>query len=161
MNKNITGQLEGGCTCGEIRYRLKKKPLIVHCCHCSWCQKESGSAFALNAMIEAEEVELIQGQAELTNNPSPSGKGQKFYRCPTCKITLWSNYAGGGDALRFVRQGTLDDPNQAPPDMNIFTSTKQDWLQLSDDLPAFEEYYSAAEHWPEDSLRRIKAIKPS
>src|SRR5258706_8712188 len=99
---------DGGCTCRRLRYRMTSKPLFVHCCHCRWCQRETGSAFALNAMIEAERVELLEGGApEIFDTPSSSGKGQKIARCPSCRIALWSNYAGAGDAVRFVRVGTL------------------------------------------------------
>jgi hypothetical protein len=153
--------IEGGCACGEVRYRMTSKPLIVHCCHCTWCQRESGSAFALNAMIEAQRVELIQGEPETTMIPSNSGEGQKFSRCPSCRITLWSNYAGAGDAIRCIRVGSLDQPDQMPPDVHIFTSTKQDWVTLSDEVPVFEEYYRAKEVWPQESQQRYKTLKSS
>src|SRR5208282_3785151 len=105
-----TSYFEGGCTCGFVRYRMSGGPLFVHCCHCSWCQRETGSAFALNAMIEAERVQLLQGEVEVIETPSQSGKGQRISRCPTCKIAVWSNYVGAGDAVRFVRVGSLDEP---------------------------------------------------
>jgi hypothetical protein len=107
--------LDGGCDCGEVRYRMTNGPLFVNCCHCRWCQRESGASFALNAMIEAERMELLQGEPELVDTPSNSGKGRKTWRCPTCRIAVWSNYAGGGDAVRFVRVGTLDEPTACRP----------------------------------------------
>src|SRR5262249_7683836 len=112
--------MEGGCTCGAVRYRLAAEPLFVHCCHCRWCQRETGAAFALNAMIEADRVVLLNGEIEIVPTPSKSGKGQKIARCPNCRVALWSNYAGAGDAVRFVRVGTLDDPDALPPDIHIF-----------------------------------------
>ncbi|MGH8403380.1 MAG: GFA family protein, partial [Gammaproteobacteria bacterium] len=99
--------VEGACTCRAVRYRMTGKPLFVHCCHCRWCQRETGASFALNAMIEADHVILLQGEVEVISTPSNSGKGQKISRCPTCRIALWSNYSGAGDAIRFVRVGTL------------------------------------------------------
>src|SRR5271163_1978109 len=110
--------LQGACTCGAVRYQLMSAPLYVHCCHCRWCQRETGAAFALNAMIEANRVELLEGTPEMVQTPSNSGKGQKIIRCPTCRVALWSNYAGGGDAVRFVRVGTLDTPDALPPDIH-------------------------------------------
>ena len=107
------GALEGGCTCRAVRYRMTKRPLIVHCCHCRWCQRETGTAFALNALVESQFVELTAGEVEIINTPSNSGKGQKIARCPRCRIAVWSNYAGAGDALRFVRVGSLDEPDTA------------------------------------------------
>ncbi|MES2958662.1 MAG: GFA family protein [Pseudomonadota bacterium] len=145
---------EGGCTCRAVRYSMSGEPLVVHCCHCRWCQRETGTAFALNAMIEAERVQLLAGAVEEVDTPSLSGKGQKISRCPRCRIALWSNYAGAGEALRFVRVGTLDEPDRLPPDIHIFTSSKQPWVLLPPGKPAVAEYYRASEHWPPESLQR-------
>jgi hypothetical protein len=150
--------LEGGCTCRAVRYRMTSSPLFVHCCHCRWCQRETGASFALNAMIEADRVELLQGQPEVVNTPSNSGKGQKIARCPTCRIALWSNYAGAGDAVRFVRVGTLDEPDRLPPDIHIFTSSKQPWVVLPAGTPAMAEYYDREKYWPAASLERRRAL---
>lgn len=153
------GAMDGGCTCGAVRYRLNAKPLFVHCCHCSWCQRETGSAFAVNAMIEAAQVELLRGEPVRRTLPSASGKGQVFWRCPDCGVTLWSNYAGAGPAIHFVRAGTLDEPSRAPPDIHIYTSSKQPWVQLPVDAPAVAEFYKLPDHWPADSLARFKAAR--
>ena len=117
--------LAGGCDCGYIRYRLECPPLFVHCCHCRWCQRETGASFALNALIEADRVTQLGAEPEVVNTPSESGKGQKIARCPKCRIAVWSNYAGAGPSLRFVRVGTLDEPDHLPPDIHIFTASKQ------------------------------------
>ena len=150
--------LDGGCTCRAVRYRMTSKPLFVHCCHCSWCQRESGAAFALNAMIEADRVVLLEGAPEAVNTPTNSGKGQKIWRCPTCRVALWSNYAGAGDAIRFVRVGTLDAPGRLPPDIHIFTSSKQPWVMLPATTPAVPEYYDRTRFWPAASLERFRAL---
>jgi hypothetical protein len=150
---------EGGCTCRAVRYRMTSRPLFVHCCHCRWCQRETGASFALNAMIEAERVELVQGEPEAVDTPSNSGKGQKILRCPRCKVALWSNYAGAGDALRFVRVGTLDEPDRLPPDIHIFTVSKQPWVVLPPGMPAVDEYYDRNKYWPAESIARRKAMR--
>jgi hypothetical protein len=150
---------EGGCVCRAVRYRMTSRPLFVHCCHCRWCQRESGAAFGLNALIEADRVEVLQGEVVMIATPSNSGKGQKVARCPTCHVALWSNYAGAGDALRFVRVGTLDDPDQCPPDIHIFTASKQPWVVLPTTTPAVAEYYKASAHWPTESLSRLTTLK--
>jgi hypothetical protein len=149
---------EGGCTCRTVRYRMTSRPLFVNCCHCTWCQRETGSAFAINAMIEADRVELLRGAVDVVDTPSLSGKGQKIARCPHCRIALWSNYGGAGDAVRFVRVGTLDARNRLPPDVHIFTSTKQPWVVLPPETPACAEYYKASELWPKESLDRRAAL---
>jgi hypothetical protein len=158
MAGSATFPLAGGCTCRAIRYRMVSAPLFVHCCHCRWCQRETGASFALNAMIEADRVIVLEGEPEVVATPSNSGKGQKIIRCPSCRIALWSNYAGAGDAVRFVRVGTLDDPDSLPPDIHIFTASKQPWVILSDKTPAVPEYYDRDRYWPEESLERRRVL---
>ena len=151
--------MDGGCTCRAVRYRLTSKPLFVHCCHCRWCQRESGSAFAINAMIEAERVVLLNGTPEIVRTPSLSGRGQKIARCPVCRVAVWSNYPGAGDAVRFVRVGTLDDPDALPPDIHIFTMSKQPWFALPAEARAVEEYYERDKVWPAESLARWRDLR--
>lgn len=152
---------EGGCTCRAIRYRLMSAPLFVHCCHCRWCQRETGTAFALNALIESDRVAVLSGNPEGVVTPSNSGKGQTIWRCPTCRIAVWSNYAGAGDRLRFVRVGTLDEPDRLPPDIHIFVASKQPWVVLPAGTPAVPEYYNSAERWPKESLERRARVFPT
>jgi hypothetical protein len=149
---------DGHCTCRTVRYRMTSAPLFVHCCHCRWCQRESGASYALNAMIEADRVQLLSGEPEVVITPTNSGKGQKISRCPDCRIALWSNYAGAGDAVRFVRVGTLDEPDRLPPDIHIFTASKQPWVILPPGTPAVAEYYDRTEYWPAASLERRRVL---
>jgi hypothetical protein len=155
----MTHELRGGCTCRGVRYRLNAVPLFVHCCHCTWCQRETGSAFVVNALIETDKVELLDGELEIIDTPSSSGKGQLISRCPTCKVAVWSNYAGAGEAISFLRVGTLDEPGRVQPDIHIFTSTKLPWVMLPDDVPAVPEFYRFKDHWPEESIERYTAAK--
>lgn len=149
---------EGGCSCGSVRYRLMSRPLFVHCCHCTWCQRETGSAFVINAMIEADRVVLAKGWPGSVETPSASGRGQKITRCPVCWVALWSHYAGAGDAIRFVRVGTLDEPARMSPDIHIFTDSKQPWVVLPDGVPVVTEYYDREKYWPKESLVRLRAL---
>ena len=150
---------EGGCTCRAVRYRMMTRPLFVHCCHCRWCQRETGASFALNAMIESDRVALLQGSPETVDTPSNSGKGQKIVRCPTCRVAVWSHYSGAGPKVKFMRVGTLDNPDLLPPDIHIYTSTKQPWITLSDGAPAVEEYYDLKDYWPKESLERRRILR--
>jgi hypothetical protein len=150
--------LEGGCDCRHVRYRMETRPLFVHCCHCTWCQRETGASFAFNAMIEADRVTLLGGEPDVVHTPSASGKGQKIARCPHCRIAVWSNYAGAGPHIRFVRVGTLDERYHLRPDIHIFTSTKQPWVVLPPDTPAVAEYYDRRKYWPAESLARRDAL---
>ncbi|HTC16642.1 MAG TPA: GFA family protein [Steroidobacteraceae bacterium] len=153
-----TFNAEGGCTCRAIRYRLTDTAMIVHCCHCYWCQRETGSAFALNAMIESERVQLLCGEPEYVLTPSNSGKGQRIARCPRCRVAVWSHYDGLGDAVRFLRVGTLDEPGRFPPDVHIYTESKQPWVVLPQGARAFPQYYRSGEVWSAASLARRAAV---
>ena len=155
----VAAGFEGGCTCRHVRYRLASSPLFVHCCHCRWCQRETGSAFALNALIEADRVRLTSGAVEIVDTPSASGKGQQIARCPRCRVAVWSHYAGFGHAVCFMRVGTLDDPDRFPPDVHIYTASKQPWVVLPEGTPAFPAYYQASKRWPAASLERRAALR--
>ena len=152
---------EGGCDCQAVRYRMERPPLFVHCCHCRWCQRGSGASFALNAMIETEAVTVLGEAPEIVDTPSASGKGQKIARCPHCRTALWSHYAGAGPLLRFVRVGTLDNPDLLPPDIHIFTASRQPWVQLPEGVPAVPEYYEREGLWPAASLVRWQHLLPA
>lgn len=156
----MTDRIEGGCSCGEIRYEVLVSPMIVHCCHCRWCQRQTGTAFALNALIEADQVRVIKGEVEILAVGSPSGKGQTIARCQSCRIAVWSNYYMGGlkDYIRFIRVGTLDDPDIMPPDVHIFTCSKQPWVPLPDDAVIVDKFYKYEDVWSADSLLRREAL---
>jgi hypothetical protein len=138
---------------------MNGRPLFVHCCHCSWCQRETGSAFAVNALIESDRVDLLAGAPERIVTPSLSGRGQIVMRCPNCRVALWSHYAGSGESISFIRVGTLDEPASMPPDIHIFTSTKLPWVTLPDGVPAVPEFYKPAEHWPRETMARWQATR--
>jgi hypothetical protein len=160
MTPNAWSPLEGGCDCRAIRYRLDAAPLFVHCCHCSWCQRESGASFALNAMIESEHVIRLAGEPVLVDTPSESGAGQQVARCAKCHVAVWSHYGGAGPLVSFVRVGTLDEPHRLPPDVHIFTASKQPWVVLPEGTPAVPVYYERDELWPADSLARFREVLP-
>ena len=160
MTDHTVFPLDGGCDCGQVRCRLTSRPLIVHCCHCRWCQRESGAAFALIALIESERVVHLRAEPELINTPSLSGAGQCIARCAQCRVALWSHDAGAGPMLRIVRVGTLDAPERLPPDIHIFTASKQPWVVLPAGATAVPEFYDPSEHWSAESLERRKAFLP-
>lgn len=150
---------EGRCSCRAVRYRMTRTPLFVHCCHCSYCQRETGSAFALNALIETEALTVLGSEPEPIDTPSHSGKGQVIVRCPSCRVAVWSHYAGGGRKVAFVRVGTLDAPARFEPDIHIYTSTKLPWVVLPEGIPAVPEYYAKRDYWPAESLARALALR--
>ena len=145
--------MTGGCACGRVRYELLSAPMFVHCCHCLDCQRQTGSAFVINALIETDQVRLLEGNPVAVGVPTDSGRPHDIYRCSDCETALWSDY-GGRPYLRFVRVGTLDDPSQVRPDVHIYTRSKLPWLTLPPDVPAFEEYYDIKALWPEAAQER-------
>ena len=148
--------LEGGCSCGAVRYRLTSEPLFTNCCHCLNCQRQTGSAFVINVLIETDRVELLAGAPQAVDVPRDDGSAQRIFRCPTCQVAVFSQYTR--PEVRYVRAGTLDQPSSVAPDAHIFTRSKLSWITLPDSAPAFEVYYDMETLWPAASRERIEAI---
>jgi hypothetical protein len=146
-------KLKGRCACGKVRYRLLAEPMRVHCCHCTDCQRHTGSAFVLNAIIETSAIKVTRGEVSAVPVPRAYGP-HDIYRCTKCKTALWSVY-GQRPQIRFVRVGTLDDPSLLAPDIHIYTRTKVPWLKLPRGTPAFKDYYDSKKVWPKKSLERL------
>ena len=153
----MENRLQGGCACGNVRYRLKSEPMFVNCCHCRDCQTHTGSAFVINAIIETDRIQTEATEFEVTAFKSGGGGPHDIYRCPKCRTALWSDY-GRNATRRFVRVGTLDQPSELPPGAHVFTRSKLSWVRLPDGVPAFEEYFDIREHWPSASLERLRAL---
>jgi hypothetical protein len=147
--------LEGGCACGKVRYRLTSSPLFVHCCHCLNCQRQTGSAFVINLLIERDHVDVLAGDPQPVDVPRTGGRKQRIFRCPTCQIAVFSRYTRA--RILFVRAGTLDDPSSVAPNVHIYTRSKLDWVGLPDSTPAFSTYYDEKKLWPASSLARVAA----
>jgi hypothetical protein len=130
--------------------------MFVHCCHCLNCQRQTGSAFVINLLIEADRFELLAGEPHPVDVPRDDGSMQRIFRCPTCEVAVYSEY--GRPEVRFVRAGTLDEPLSVAPDVHIFTKSKVPWVTLPDSAPAFEVYYDAKTLWPAASLERLDAV---
>jgi hypothetical protein len=153
----MNAQPEGGCACGAVRYRLSSEPLFVHCCHCLNCQRQTGSAFVINLLIEAERVEILATTPQPVEVPRDDGSAQQIFRCPRCQVAVFSEYSRPG--VWFVRGGTLDDPTQITPDVHIYTRSKVGWVTLPQGAPTFEAYYDTDQLWPAESLERFSAIR--
>ena len=150
--------MEGGCFCGAVRYRLTSEPMFVHCCHCLNCQRQTGSAFVINLLIEADRLE-VEGEVQAVDVPRDDGSTQRISRCPACQVAVFSEY--GPPAVKFVRGGTLDDPAAVVPDVHIYTRSKLPWVTLPESVPAFENYYDSKQLWPATSLERLRAVFPA
>ena len=148
---------EGGCACGVVRYRLTSDPLFTHCCHCLNCQRQTGSAFVINLLIEADRVELLAAEPEPVDVPRGGAQKQRIFRCPSCRVAVFSRYTRA--TVRFVRGGTLDDPSSIEPDVHIYTRSKLPWVTLPESTPAFRTYYDTEKLWPPASLERLAALR--
>ena len=157
MTSTTSERLEGGCACGAVRYRMTSPPMFVHCCHCLDCQRQTGSAFVINALIETARVEPLGAEPVRFEMPTESGRPHGIYRCPKCGTAVWSEY-GGLATIRFVRVGTLDDPRAVAPDVHIYVRSKQPWVALPEGVPAFDAYYDSRKMWPAESLARRRAV---
>lgn len=150
-------ELQGGCACGAVRYRLASGPMFVHCCHCSDCQRQVGSAFVINALIETDRIEMLSGELAPTAMPTDSGRPHIVYRCTACGTTIKSDY-GDRKVLSFLRATTLDDRAALAPDVHIFTRSKLPWVRFPEGARVFDIYYDMAKEWPAESLARREAL---
>ena len=145
--------LKGGCFCGAVKYTVSARPMFVHCCHCTDCQCQTGSAFAINALIEAKHVKLTKGKPVPISMPTDSGRPHDIHRCAACQTALWSDYGRRGYIL-FLRVSTLAKPHAIKPDVHIFTRSKVPWVGLPKGARVFKVYYDMKKEWPAASLKR-------
>ena len=150
---------EGRCSCGALTYRMTSRPIITHCCHCSYCQRETGSAFAINAIIEADRIEVLSGKSVEETIPSLSENGLIMVRCAQCQTTVWTHYMQDR-FTSWLRVGTLDNSQEIAPDVHIYTGTKQPWVAIPDNVPSFDEFYDWENNtfWPKESKERDRVL---
>lgn len=141
-----------------VRYRLASEPMFVHCCHCLNCQRQTGSAFVINLLIEAGRVEVLAGTPQSVEVPRDDGSSQRIFRCRDCQVAVFSEYSR--PEVLFVRGGTLDDPTEVTPDVHIYTRSKLGWVTIPSGTPAFDVYYDSKKLWPAESLQRLAAVLP-
>jgi hypothetical protein len=148
---------QGRCSCGAVTYALAAAPLFVHACHCRDCQRHTGSAFVINAMVLSADLQVITG--EIAPWPAPAAKGAKHFihRCAQCQSAVWSSYGGKKTAMVYLRVATLDRPEELPPSAHIFTRSKLPWVDLPKNVPAYKTWYDREKTWPPESLARRKA----
>lgn len=149
---------DGGCFCGAVRFRMRGRPMFIHCCHCRDCQIQSGSAFAVNGLIEADRIEVLSGRPTAIEMRTDSGQPHDIHRCPACQTAVWGDY-GRREWMLFIRMTTLDRAAEFKPDVHIFTRSKLPWVALPEGARAFPDYYSSKEEWPSDSLARREAAR--
>ncbi|KAF2714816.1 hypothetical protein K504DRAFT_529080 [Pleomassaria siparia CBS 279.74] len=166
LSRKTFTPLKGHCTCKTITYEVVAPFLVTNCCHCTWCQRETGTVFVLNAIIETSNFRITsETKPVFVYIPSASGDGQMIARCPTCYVALYGDYVGDGAWTTFVKAGTLDDDGKkrVKPDVHIFTSTKMDWVDLTSErergVPILEKGYKREDVWSREANERFAALK--
>ncbi|MEQ8443012.1 MAG: GFA family protein [Alphaproteobacteria bacterium] len=159
MTQDDFTPVEGGCACGAVRFSINARPLIVHCCHCHSCQRETGSAFAVNILIEASQSPIHSGTTERFAVPTDSGNPHAYHRCSGCHGTVWHEYVPPGAMIRFIPSGMLDAGHGIEPDIHIFTDSRQPWVPIPDGVRSVPQFYDYGTTWRPDSFARLKAAK--
>lgn len=154
----VAGDMQGGCACGRVRYRLIGPPIFVNNCHCSLCQRQTGAGSAINAFVESERLELITGELSSSEVPTGSGGTQTILRCSGCGTPLWAHYPRYGSAGAAVRVGTLDEPSAVAPDAAIFADDRPAWAALPEGVPSFPGYYDPQAVLPDARLERLRTL---
>ena len=124
----------GGCQCGKLRYELTQAPTLVYTCHCTDCQRLSGSAFSLGVALPETGFRLTAGEPRALQRVPDSGRINTRFVCPDCASWVYSQPRGG--VIR-VRAGSLDDRSWLRPTRHIWTRSKQPWITL----PATDEVF--------------------
>lgn len=130
----MTQNVEGGCLCGDVRYRIDGEPESSGTCQCRTCRKASAAAIVPWIHLKAENFTLHAGKP-VEFNSSPSVIRTFCGRCGT-PITYWHESYG---RTIDVTTCSLDDPEEFPPIGHVWTSHRLSWLSIADDLPTFEE----------------------
>lgn len=151
----------GGCACGAVRFELLSSPIFVQACHCSFCQRMTGSAFSVNALLESDRVFRLGQEPEAVPTPSALPAGQIAHRCGTCRVRVWSTHASLGPRVALIHAGCMDEPTAFEPELHCFVSNKMPWVIVPDGVPSFDLSYSAKELWSEHALARLQdATRP-
>jgi hypothetical protein len=138
MPDELTPPFEGGCQCGAIRYRCSRPPFVSYTCHCTACQKLTGSAFITCIQVPAEALEVLSGEPALRERPCDSGNRLTTAFCPTCSSALWAQNSAR-PRLRTIYVGTLDTPGAVRVNAHIWTKRRLPWVVLPDGHRVFPE----------------------
>jgi hypothetical protein len=123
----MTGEILGGCLCGGVRYRFTGEPLAYYACHCTDCQRQTGSAFGLSMIVHREAVEVLRGEPRLFEVSMPDGRTKRGRCCPECPVRLWGEPVKLPQLL-ILRPGTFDDPGVHEPFGDIWTQSARPWV---------------------------------
>jgi hypothetical protein len=132
MNPPYTGQ----CLCGHTEYQVTEAPLTVYACHCTDCQKRSGSAFGLSMWVRRTALAVTNGEAALFSTTTADGRVRNYRVCSRCTTRLWSEPQNRDIAV--VRAGTLSNTSWLRPVAHLWTRSAQPWFPFSEGVPRYE-----------------------
>jgi hypothetical protein len=144
----------GSCNCQSVQYTITDAPLFTHLCHCTKCQKRTGSAFVLNIMVFVNDIALTSAAPESYTTITDSGSELTTFACSSCRDILYHTHPEFARIV-MIAGGTVDDPGWIKPQAHIFVRSKQPWLELSNDIPAYLEMYQLEDTWPQASLAKL------
>lgn len=127
----------GRCFCGAVQYRINEEPLTVYACHCTDCQKRSGSAFGLSMWVNRAAIEVTQGEAVLQIASGHDDRLRHARLCLQCHTRLWSAPEDRPE-LAVVRPGTLDDTSWLEPVAHLWTRSAQPWVKIPEGVVRYE-----------------------
>jgi hypothetical protein len=130
--------LQGGCLCGTIRFQANRPPLRTLACHCTFCQRLTGSSFYAESLYERDAVEINEGELRQFEHRS-DGSGKKVYVhfCPNCGTTVGLTFERWPD-IRAISRGCYDDPNAVEIAANIWTRSAQTGVALPSGIDCFD-----------------------
>lgn len=128
---------QGSCLCGKVKFTISNKINDIVYCHCSLCRKAQGSAFAANGNVDIKNFKFLSGEDNLTAYPSSETQTKLF--CTTCGSPIMSKNTLNPDVIR-IRLGTIESDIKEHPKAHIFSSSKANWEEISDNLPQYDEY---------------------
>jgi hypothetical protein len=129
--------IAGGCLCGQIRYTLKSTPVATVVCHCTHCQKASGSAFSTNLVAPRADIELT-GTLAAYDDTAERGNTLKRSFCPKCGSSIMSE-SSARPGVAILKAGTLDDASAVAPTMQIWTRSAQPWVKFAGEMVSMEK----------------------
>ena len=149
--------IHGGCFCGSTRYRLETAPLFCYACHCTDCNKQTGSVYACFTSIENDHITSIGAlPPKITTAIRSGGIIRHMASCGKCGTRLWAS----GDTTPVtadIATGTLDLPELMEPDLHSYIESKISWAILPESAKTCRGPFDYRKHWPKSSLKRLEA----
>lgn len=130
--------ITGGCHCGYVTYEAELDPQRVAICHCTDCQKLTGSPFRVTAVVSESDLKLKGSPPKQYRKTAESGRGRLQYFCPECGSQLFVNGEGEASKIWGIRWGSIDQRMELKPQRQVWCRSSPAWLSEIGELPARE-----------------------